>query len=132
MAIPKFFEDYMPSVFNKFASIHISKVVCVKNNLLSEQITMNNVPIVDVLHMDVKGYINKRSKNVDFTVESTIAYPWYVLFVTTQIENHIEKSLREYMSFLTCQNAVPPKKVAVPPKKFAKLMRRRRIIPKIY
>ena len=71
---------------------------------------MQHVPIVNEMQMDVKGYINKRSKNVDFNVQSTIEYPWYVLFVRSQIENHIEKSLREYMSFLTCQNAVQQKK----------------------
>ena len=128
VAIPKFFEDYMPSVFSKFAAIHLSKVVCVKNNLLTEQITVQHVPIIDEMQMHVKGYINKRSKNVDFNVQSIIEYPWYLLFIKFQIEKHIEKSLREYMGFLTCQNAVQQKKVP----KFSKLMRRRRMIPKIY
>lgn len=128
VAVPRFFEDYMPSVFNQFASIHISKIVCEKQNLLTEEITMRGVPIINELSMNVKGYINQRSKKVDFNVYSNIEYPWYLILIKSHIEDHIKKSLQEYMNFLTCQSAVQQKKVA----NFVKLTRKRRMIPRLH
>ena len=57
VAIPKFFGEYMPSAFTDLSPLHMTKTVCTQNNELSEQIIMKNVPVIDILHMDVKGKI---------------------------------------------------------------------------
>ena len=95
--IPFFFVMY---AHNTEQNIKIHKKICkaVSQDAIQESIQVHNVPFLENIDIFVAGRISTDSTKMHADIKLDL--PWYVEIVRKQIEDHVKKSLEDYLSLL--------------------------------
>ena len=96
IVIPKFFRSY---TFSNLLFADVSKRICVQDNRLSESVIVYGVPFVETFKMTISASVN--TDKVEYKSYSDIATPWWLVVLSSQIKEHVRKSIMQYLHILT-------------------------------
>lgn len=95
--VPFFFVAYTGDSRQK---VHIAKTVCTgrAHKKLREVAIVRNIPFIDTMTLRIQGDL--RDSDTKLTAEWKLSLPWYLELLRQQIEQHVRKSLQEYLQLL--------------------------------
>ena len=90
LSLPHVFSEYINSL--NF-DVHISKKICVKKNVMTELVHVDDVSLLS--EFSIIEVVTKNGQTLHSS--NTIQYnlPWYLEFLQSTVDNHIRKSLED-------------------------------------
>ena len=90
LSLPHVFSDYLN---NLLFDLHISKNICLKNNVMTELVHVDDVSVIS--KFQILEVVTKT--NDTLTASTTVKYnlPWYLQFLQSTVDQHIRKSLED-------------------------------------
>ena len=90
LSLPHVFSDYISSL--NF-DVHISKRICVKNNVMTELVHVDDVSMLSGFSIIEVVTKHGNTLNSSNTIHYTL--PWYLQFIEGTVDGHIRKSLED-------------------------------------
>ena len=90
LSLPHVFSDYLN---NLLFDLHISKNICLKNNVMTELVHVDDVSAISKFQiLEVVTKVNDT-----LTASITVKYnlPWYMQFLQSTVDQHIRNSLED-------------------------------------
>ena len=90
LSLPHVFSDYLN---NLLFDLHISKNICLKNNVMTELVHVDDVSVIS--KFQILEVVTKTNNTL--TASTTVKYnlPWYLQFLQSTVDQHIRKSLED-------------------------------------